>query len=257
MRKLLTLSLVLLLLVSLAAPVSASSTPYILDEASLLTQQQRQSLNAYAQEITETYGIGIYVLTVWDYRAYGNDVFDTLWEYYHDHGLGYGENREGMILMLSMAERDYATFFYGDNTEYAFNIYGQVLLEEQFLDNFSNNDWYGGFYDYLSVSEEYMALAAAGTPVRDNPWSTAVIFIGIACLISLILTLIQWAKMKNVSKRAGASRYITAQGLVLSQKTDRFLYRNVKRVKIETKTTSGSSSVARSGGGGSGRSGKF
>ena len=121
----------------LLAEQSAPATPYVIDDARLLTIEQRQELNAYAEKITETYGMGIYIMSVEDFHNYGEEpqIFDVLWNYYHDNSLGYGADRQGMILMLSIAERDFATFFYGEDTEYAFNGFGQAQLENYFLDD--------------------------------------------------------------------------------------------------------------------------
>jgi len=256
MRKMITFFVTLLLLTVFSVPVSASDN-YIMDDAYLLTAQQREELNEISAKISENYGIGIYILTVEDYRDYGEEpeIFDVLWNYYHDHQLGYGPNRQGMILMLSMAERDFATFFYGEDTEYAFNAFGQEELESYFLDNLADDDWYGGFMHYLSASEDFLARAAAGEPVRESPWPMAILFVGIACAISAIATMIQWGKMQNVAMGSNAALYHAQNGFVLNGKVDQFLYQNITRRKIETSSSSGSR--AHSGGGGSGRSGKF
>lgn len=259
MRKLLTLCCALALVLTLSLSASAAGFEYVIDDAGLLTEQERWELNALADAISREYGIGIYLMSVDNYYLYGEEaeIFDVLWNYYHDNSLGYGPNREGMILMLSMAERDFATFFYGEKTEYAFNSYGQEELEDYFLDNFGDNDWYGGFFDYLTCSEDFMARAAAGEPVRENPWGLAIVFIMIAVAIALIVTLILWGQKSNVALQAGADRYL-AGGLALSRTSDRFLTQTVTRRKIQTNTSSGSGgSRSFSGGGGSGRSGKF
>lgn len=246
----------------LLAEQSASATPYVIDDARLLTIEQRQELNAYAEKITETYGMGIYIMSVEDFHNYGEEpqIFDVLWNYYHDNSLGYGADRQGMILMLSMAERDFATFFYGEDTEYAFNGFGQAQLENYFLDDFGSDDWYDGFMDFLVASEDFMAKAAAGEPVRDNPWSLASVFVLIALFVSFVVTRLLWMKMANVAAQKGAKRYQTAEGLVLTKQIDQFLTQTIRRRKIES-SDSGSgrsgSSRAHSGGGGSGRSGKF
>jgi len=255
MRKYLTLFLVLLLLIALAVPVSAAGTPYIIDDADLLTPEEEMELNGIARQIADTYRIGIYIMTVPNYHTYGREyeIFDVLWNYYHDNNLGCGPNREGMILMLSMAERDYATFFYGDRTEYAFNSYGQEELESYFLDDLGYDDWYHGFSNYLYASENFLARAEAGDPVRESPWPMALMFVGIACFLSFIVTMIQWSKMKNVAPGRNASHY-AAGGLNLTRQRDQFLHRSVRRRKIETSSSHGHS---HSGGGGSGRSGKF
>lgn len=246
----------------LLAEQSAPATPYVIDDARLLTIEQRQELNAYAEKITETYGMGIYIMSVEDFHNYGEEpqIFDVLWNYYHDNSLGYGADRQGMILMLSIAERDFATFFYGEDTEYAFNGFGQAQLENYFLDDFGSDDWYDGFMDFLTASEDFMAKAAAGEPVRDNPWSLASVFVLIALFVSFVVTRLLWMKMANVAAQKGAKRYQTAEGLVLTKQIDQFLTQTIRRRKIES-SDSGSgrsgSSRAHSGGGGSGRSGKF
>lgn len=241
---------------------SAPATPYVIDDARLLTIEQRQELNAYAQKITETYGMGIYIMSVEDFHNYGEEpqIYDVLWNYYHDNSLGCGADRQGMILMLSMAERDFATFFYGEDTEYAFNGFGQAQLENYFLDDFGDDDWYDGFMGFLTASEEFMEKAAAGEPVRDNPWSLASVFVLIALFASFVVTRLLWMKMANVAAQKGAARYQTTEGLVLTKQVDHFLTQTVRRRKIES-SDSGSgksgSSQAHFGDGGSGRSGKF
>lgn len=246
----------------LLAERSAPATPYVIDDARLLTLEQRQELNAYAQKITDTYGMGIYIMSVEDFHNYGEEpqIFDVLWNYYHDNSLGYGSDRQGMILMLSMAERDFATFFYGEDTEYAFNGFGQAQLENYFLDDFGDDDWYDGFMGFLTASEDFMEKAAAGEPVRDNPWHLSGLFVLIALFVSFVVTRLLWMKMSNVAAQKGAARYQTAEGLVLTKQVDHFLTQTVRRRKIES-SDSGSgksgSSRAHSGGGGSGRSGKF
>ena len=244
----------------LHAEMTAPATPYVIDDARLLTIEQRQELNAYAQKIAETHGMGIYMMTVDDFRNYGEEtqIYDVLWNYYHDNSLGYGADRQGMILMLSMADRDFATFFYGEDTEYAFNTYGQAQLENYFLDDFGSDDWYDGFMDFLVASEDFMAKAAAGEPVRDNPWSLASVFVLIALFVSFVVTRLLWMKMANVAAQKGARQYQTAEGLVLTKREDYFLTRTVKRVKIQ-RTDSGSSgsSHAHTGGGGTGKGGKL
>lgn len=259
MKKLSMAALALVLLAALALPVLAAETPYVVDDAQLLDPQQEQSLQSQAQAIAQEFGVGVYILTVEDYRDYGQEeeIFDVLWNYYHDHSLGVGSGREGMILMLSMDDRDFATFFYGDTTEYAFSPYAQEALEEHFLPQFGDDRWYAGFQGYLDAAQQFLAQAASGHPVRKNPWPAVGVAVLVSCLFSGVVTLIQWVQTSKVTVPQGAAAYLTSGGLTLSQKTDRYLRRDVTRRKIETDTSSSGSSTAHSGGGGSGRSGKF
>ena len=67
-----------------------------------------------------------------DYTDYGDgSVYETTYQLYHNSGLGYGLGRDGIIVLLSMEERDYAMFVYGEYAEYAFNEYGREMLEER------------------------------------------------------------------------------------------------------------------------------
>lgn len=254
-KKLLILCLALILLLCAAVPVCAQQS-YVLDEADLLTPQEEAELDAYAARLAETYGVGVYMMTVEDYLPYYDspDVFNTTQAIYHDYDLGYGPDREGMILLLSMAERDYATFFYGDKTEYCFNDYGQERLEEYFLDDFGWDEWHDGFHDYLTASEKFLAKAESGSPVRKSPAGLIIVFILIALAISGIVTGIFWAKMSNVRSQSSAHSYISPDGLDLTLRQDVFINRTRTRRKIQS---SSGSSHAHSGGGGSGRSGKF
>ena len=256
MKKLMHLILTVFLIGMMTIP-SFASDMYVYDEAGLLEAEELVNLDAKAAAVSEKYGYGIYMITVSDYQKYStSDVFTAATEMYHGLGLGEGADREGILLMLSMEDRDYATFFYGKNVEYAFDEYGQIQLEEQFLDDFADNQWYDGFDDYVSVCDEYLGLAAAGTPVRESHAYMYVIVIAGSLLIAFIVTFVLKMSMKSVYRGSAAGAYVTADGLRLTDRGDYFLYNTQTRRKIE-RSSSSSGSRSHSGGGGSGRSGKF
>jgi uncharacterized membrane protein YgcG len=231
---------------------------YVIDDAGLLSPGQMEDLDSYARQISREYECGVYIITLVDFThlGYGYDSYEATWQIYHNNLLGYGQGHDGIILMLSMAERDYALFCDG-HAEYAFNSYGQIELENEFLDNLRNNDWYGGFSDYLKTADRYLALAAEGKPVRQSnlPKLGPAILIGV--LISAVITAIFWAQMRNVHKKHTADNYVTGHGLRLRNRTDLFLRRTRSVRRIPRSSGSSGSSGGRSGGGGSGRSGKF
>ena len=108
----------------------------ITDTVGLLTSDEDLTLEAREEEISAQYGVGIYLLILEDYSEYYDDPYETAYELYHQNTLGMGEDRDGVILLMSMSDRKYATFFYGPKAEYAFDAYGQELMEEEFLDDF-------------------------------------------------------------------------------------------------------------------------
>ena len=259
--RMVSLLLVVLLCLSptmVSASLNWPSGDYVVDEAGLLSPGQLLELDAYASQISREYGCGVYLVTVDDFEAlgYGYDPYEAAWQIYHNNLLGYGSQQSGILLLLSMAERDYALFCYGQ-AEYVFDDYGQIALENEFLDDLRNNDWYGGFSDYLQTADRFLQSAAAGKPVRKSNLTKLGPAVLIAAVISAVITGILWAQMNNVRKKHTATNYVTDQGLRLTNRTDLFLRRTRKIRRIPKSSGSSGSSHSRSGGGGSGRSGKF
>lgn len=233
---------------------------YIFDLSDQLSFEEWAELEARASDISQRHGCGVYVAFVDDFTEYGggNDVYKTTYQLYHANELGMGENRDGIIILLSMAERDYAMFVYGTYAETAFNSYGQEKLEKAFLGNFKEDDWYGGVSNYLSTCDEYLTRADAGKPVRESPALLIAIAVVASCLLSGAICLFLKRSMKTVHQKVEANEYVAPGGLQLSKQYDRYTHTTEVRSKISSSDDSSSSGTSScSGGGGSGRSGKF
>lgn len=256
-QKLSMLLLIVFVAALLAVPARAEEQlGYVTDDAGLLTYEEWSELETLCGAVSTKYQCGVYIVTVDDFTEFGSDdVFEVTYELYHEYTLGKGEERNGLILLLSMYDRDYALFVYGDDAEYAFNMTGQILLEEEFLPYFGEDDWIGGFRAYVNTCDRFLALAAAGDPVRANPVSLILPAVGVSFIIALIICLIMRAGMKSVRAKSDADPYVSGT-LELTQRRDQYTHTTETRRKIESSSGSGSSS-SRSGGGGSGRSGKF
>lgn len=248
---------------------SDSSMTCLYDVSGLLTNDEWQKLEERAEDISRRHQCGVYAALVDDYTQYGDgDVFEVTYQLYHSaaNNFGMGDGRDGILVLLSMKERDYAMFVYGDKAEYAFDAYGQEQLEAAFLSDFGNNDWYGGLSDYLDACDAFLTKADAGEPVRGDssqsygssgiPWQVVGGITVIACLIALLICLVLKRKMRSVRQKAEADAYITGSGLQLTDQSDIYTGTTERRRRIEKKS-SGGGSIGRSGGGGSGRSGKF
>ena len=261
MKRRISMFLLLALLVAvLVAPAQATELGYVTDAADLLSYEEWQELETLCGSISDRFDCGVYIITVDDFTEYGTgDVFVVTYGIYHEYALGKGADRDGLVLLLSMDTREFALFVYGDEAEHAFNTYGQQQLENQFLPCFTENDWYGGFLAYANTCDEYLSLAAAGEPVRENPTSLILLFVCISFFISLLVVNFLKLGMKSVRKQSQAYRYLAGR-LNLTDQHDQYTHTTEKRRKIESDSDSGSSSGssrARSGGGGSGRSGSF
>lgn len=242
-----------------AAEQTEAQLYYVTDAAGLLDENENMKLEKMAETVSQKYGVGVYIVTLEDYQdVYPNDVYKATYTIYHNFTMGEGPNRDGIMLLLSMNDRDWAMFCYGSRSEYTFNKYGQQELEKVFLDNFGENDWYGGFEDYIKECSSYLEKAAAGKPVRASLLFPGLIVVGLSLLATLVIVSVIWQKMVSVEAKVTANAYVS-EPLQLTEQTDHFTHKTTSKRKIERNSgsSSGGSSHSESGGGGSGRSGKF
>lgn len=229
------------------------------DYAEILSEDELAELNALAIDVSAKYGCGIYIVVLNDYATYNMDsIYDTATFWYDQNMMGLGEGDDGILLMLSMAERDYTLICYGDSANYAFGDYAKDRLSETFLDNFSEDDWYGGFSDYIATSEVYIKMAMSGTPMNEendpdaglSPLVKVAIAVLLPLLIALIVCLVFRSQMKTVKKQTAAKDYLTA-GTTYTDRSSMFNY------TTEVRTPLPKDDDYDSGGGFSGKSGKF
>lgn len=261
------ISLLLCLLLLSLLRVSAFAEARLLhvtDTAGLLSAEEVQTLEAQAEQISQQYQCGLYVITVPDYKEIdGTSVYECAKAIYSYYDLGIGEEKTGMVLLLSMAERDYALAAYGMDAHIAFTDYGKDRLSEEFLAFFRENDWKGGFERYLSYSGYLLEEAAKGTPVDVGTHTEPIGFFDVllmalpaSCVIALIVCLVFCVQMKTAKKQTEAGSYVVDNSFHLSRQQDFFLRRSVTRQRIERQqSSSGGTTIDSSGF--SGKSGKF
>ena len=254
----LLLCLCLCLSLPLCASAAGETLDYVTDAAGILSEQEAQSLNATAARLAERYGCAVYIVTLADYRNYNNEgVEQCTQELYHYFDLGYGEDRNGLILLLSMAERDYDLWGYGPFAVYAFTDYGLDGLEESFLPYFRQNDWYGGFSAYLRGAEDLLDRADRGEPAAYRmPLATkAAIALAPSSLIGFLVCGIFKGQMKTAKEKETAEDYVVSGSARLYIREDLFINRTRSVHVIDSGGGGGGSRP--SGGGTSHHSGKF
>ena len=108
-KRIICLLAALLLLLGLSVSASAAVYANVIDTAELLSESEAEALDARCSELEQTYGCGVYLVTVDDYTAYYSaDSIESFAEsVFLDLGFGAGEEQDGVLLVLSMAERDY------------------------------------------------------------------------------------------------------------------------------------------------------
>ncbi len=137
-------------------------------------------------------------------------IFKVNYTYYHDNVLGWGEERDGVMLLLSMKERDFSFFVYGDRAEHALNHYGQIKLENSFIGKLRKNLWYEGAEAFVSCCDAFLRLAEEGTPVRRSATPGIVISAIVSVFLGGILPGWMLSKNKKPAKKSEALSYISS-----------------------------------------------
>ena len=236
---------------------SGGSLGYVTDTVGLLTQEEQQELETTAAQLAERYGCGVYVIIVEDYTDYTNgsieDFSEAMFDYY---GLGLGDDRNCLLLSLSMSERDYDLDAHGSIANRAFTDYGKEQLAQEFIDDFRYDNWFDGFRDYMSVAGQYLEESENGAPVDVPSYDSApgyydstpdydsgytvtyiprlnlLMVVGVPCLIALIVCGIFAAQMKTARRQTGARGYISRGGVDMRVTQDQFLYHTETRQHI-------------------------
>jgi len=251
-RFLLSLCLALCLMLGVTASAhAAAQIDYVSDYAGVLSTSARQELNQQASELSNEYGFGVFVVIVDDYRSYvRGSIEDFAEQVFHRYGLGWGEKENGILLAMSMNDRDYDLYAHGDFGNYAFTDYGKKQLADSFLDDFRRNDWASGFRDYIKTSGDMLRQARQGTPVdvwipdpaEQGPRMTLgklLISLGVGCTIGGVSIGGMKRPMKTAVRQSGAANYVSRGGVNLRIRRDDFINRVVNRRPIPRVTTTG------------------
>ncbi|MBQ4353511.1 MAG: TPM domain-containing protein [Clostridia bacterium] len=271
----------------LAGAVSADM-PRFVDGAGLLSSEEASTLSQLLDKISEEYACDVVVVTMQTYDGYS--VQAAADDYYDENGYGYGAEASGIMLLLSMTEREWAMSTCGE----AIGIFSDralIHLEDELMPYLMYEDYAGAFSRFAENCGEI--LSSGGSAYRDDSgyddgyytddfygdyydgydvtyesrgvspmWIPGSVVIGF--IISLIVVNIMKGEMTTVRMQNGASSYEKQGSFRVTTQQDLFLYRNVNRTPRQTQQSSGSgrsggSSVHRSSSGRShgGRSGRF
>lgn len=271
-------ALLFALLLVLPLPIMAAETkPLIIDNADLFAPEEEDSLTIQAKAIGDTYNMDVVILTT--NTLSGKQPQDYADDYYDDMGYGQGSNASGMLLLISMEDRDWYLSTCGDAiyalTDYGIEQLGVVLVSGMQV------DYANGVEAFLDALPEYLDAYKAGTPIDGYGGQSSNFYHGelesvayyrepasvnltLSVIIGLVVALISVgamvATMNTRRRQYGASSYLTKGSLHFPRVQDLFLYSNVTKTrKPEPQNHSGGgssvhhSSSGRSHGGGGGK----
>ena len=214
---LILLSLVIGLCVSVPAFAAqadgfASEYERVQDLADLLSDSEEAALLEKLDELCERQKMEIVVLTTDTLeglapRDYADDIYD-----YCD--FGYGEDRDGALLLISMEDNDWyiSTCGYGITV---FTDAGIQYIGEQIKEDLSDGDFSEAFDKFVGLCDDFITQARSGDPYDSHnlpkePLSLIWIPISIAvgvCLSFIIVGNMK-SKLKTVRFQAAASNYM-------------------------------------------------
>jgi uncharacterized protein len=270
MKKRLNIFLIMLLLVSImplsaygeTATADARPLPRLVDSAGLLTEEQAEKLTEKLDEVSERQNLDVIIFTVDSLEgstatAYADDAFDY-------NGFGMGANDDGILLLLSMEEREWAISTHGYGIT-AFTDAGQEYIVDSIIGHLSDGDYYEGFDKFADLADSFITQAKTGAPYDTNnlpkkPMSPIWILISVlgGALIGAIVTGGMKSSLKSVSKQRVAGNYLVSTVMSPSLSKDLYLYSVVTKTEKPKESKQGSSTHKSSSGrthGGS--SGKF
>ena len=224
----------------------AEDTLLVWDEAELLNETEVAQLSSKLESISKKYKAEIRVVTLSSMD--GGDIDEFLEYLYDESGFGYGENHDGVLLVVCMDPREYRILSNGFAGE-AITSGDIDAIGEAFKSDLSDGNYADAFDTFADKCEYYLDGHINGFPF--NTGKNLLICLGIGLVVALIVTGIWKGQLKSVRKQSAANAYVKAGTMQITQSGDFFMYRNVTKTQKQSSSSSGSSGSSRSTGGGS------
>ena len=267
MKKIFSMILTVCVLLAMSLSIQASEVLPLFDEPDLMTDAQEASLAAKLERISEQYQMEVVVAAF--ETIDGASPMEYADDYYDYNGYGYGENRDGLILIVVMDSHDWWISTRGSAIT-AFTDAGIEYIGDQIVPYMSADDFAGAFNAFADQCSMFMAQAATGDPydVHNlpqppkepfNAGMALVIAIAVGFIIGKIYADGLKGQLKSVSAQKSAESYVKRGSMNVTTSRDFYLYRSVTKTAKPSDSSEGgssthtSSSGATHGGGG----GKF
>ena len=266
-KKIISMLFILVLCLGMAMPAFATETEGFADEyyrvidmADLLTDSEEASLIETLDEISIRQSMDVVVATTDDLEGYSVVEYADL--LYEQCNFGYGETKDGLLLLISMEDNDWyiSTCGYGIT---AFTDAGIEYIGKQITPYLSDGDFVAAFDTYAMLCDDFITQAKLGEPYDSSSLpheALSLIWIPISLIIGLVVAFLivgqMKSRLKTVRTQAAASSYLKNDSLNITDRREMFLYRTLTRTekpKDKGSSTHTSSSGTTHGGGG----GKF
>ena len=162
-KKILSFMTLLILCLGLAVPAFAEETegfaneyPRVIDNAELLSADERELLTSKLDEISTRQKVDVTVATT--DTLDGLTVSDYAERFYESHNYGYGPDKDGTILLISMEDHDWYMATYGYAIT-AFTDAGIQYIGEEMTGDLSDGDFAAAFDTFADECDDFITQA--------------------------------------------------------------------------------------------------
>lgn len=259
-KKISVLFFVLVLCLNTAFPTFAAQTDGFVDEyyrvqdyAGLLTEEEYTQLNEELDELSYRQNMDVTIATTNNLEGYS--VAEYADSIYEQCEFGYGEKKDGLLLLINMAGSDW----YISTTGYGITVFtdaGIDYIGEEIVPYLSDGDYVGAFEKYIELCDDFILQAQIDAPYDNGNlpqkplsplWIIGSIIAGV--LIAFLIVAHMKSELKTVHSKAEANTYVKKNSLKITNKNSMFLYRTIhKTPKPKNNSSSGSSTHKSSSG---------
>lgn len=233
--------------------------PRVVDRAYLLSADAEAALLSRLDEISQRHQLDVVVVTV--NSLDGKTPMDYADDFFDYNGYGFGENHDGILLLVSMEQRDWwiSTTGYGIT---AFTDAGLEYISDRVVPKLSKGQYAKAFEMFAEKCDDFVTQARTGEPYDVGNMPKEPFRFGLCLFISVFIGLfaagcVIWTlqrQLRSVHFKTDAKDYSPSAAPRLTTNTETYLYSTMSsrpRVKLNLDEYSGS----RSHGGFSGGSG--
>ncbi|MDR1537035.1 MAG: TPM domain-containing protein [Clostridiales bacterium] len=237
---------------------------YVADKADLLLDYEISELNEQISAIIQAHGFDVAIVAI--ETTDGKSITAYTDDYFDQYGLGLGPDRDGLIFLISMAQRQWHITTHGKCTA----IFGGSAIDaigSSLTPYLSSGDYYSAFETLLERIDSYAfsqpSSFSGGYIEYDESSEERYVGILAVILISLgiaLFTVFSMKRQMNTARRQRAAGNFVREGSFnLTRQSDMFVHTHTTRTRKAEAPPSGggathtSSGGSRFGGGG----GKF
>ena len=241
--------------------VSLFGASRLVDDANLLTASDKSSISSILDQISEQQQCDVIIVTVKsisDNYNISGDADAYAEDYFSENDYGYGDTKDGILLLISIADNDWAIHSNGF-AGIAFTSAGKEHIMGEVTPLLAENNFNEAFTTFAKKSDTFLTQAKKGKPYGEGnlpgkgiTYVTVLISLGIGIILALIITTQMKSALKTVHQQTKADEYVHEGSMNITVKRETFLYKDISKTERQTSTNSSS------GGGSNGSSsGKF